>query len=120
MSFSFLHLGIGWDFGSDYTSFFYHCLLCFLNFADPCGDDTKHMVGDTWIPDASDPCLTCTCVIIPEDPTGMKGVTECDRSACSEEPGMHTVHFSLSSLAKGGGGGGGRVAMKSGNLSGMF
>ena len=49
------------------------------------------MVGDTWIPDASDPCLTCTCVIIPEDPTGMKGVTECDRSACSEEPGRHTV-----------------------------
>ena len=45
------------------------------------------MVGDTWIPDASDPCLTCTCHIIPEDASGMKGVTMCDRSACNNEEG---------------------------------
>ena len=58
--------------------------LCFF-LVDPCGEGTKYMIEDSWIPDSSDPCRRCTCEFNPEDPTGMKGVVRCDPNACTNE-----------------------------------
>ena len=29
--------------------------------SDPCGENTKQMIGDTWIPDPNNRCRRCVC-----------------------------------------------------------
>ena len=53
--------------------------------SDPCGEGTKHMIEDSWIPDPDFPCKRCSCMEVSEG----KGVVVCveDEVCANEEAG---------------------------------